>query len=68
MGRSGPFSLRTERVAVDPGHQNIAKGLCLFEITEMANVEKVETAVGKNDPFPFGLCFLKDLPQLLSSL
>jgi hypothetical protein len=31
----------------------------------MANVEEVETSVCKNDPFPFGLYFLKDLPQLL---
>ncbi len=64
----GTFQAPNRSVAVDSNDQDISKGLGFFQITDMSDMEKVETAVGEDDPFPLCLQVLDDPPEVFSFL
>jgi hypothetical protein len=56
LGKNRPPLILDEAhgfVAVDGDHEYISQGPCMFEVSQMPNVENVEAAVRENDFLPF---------------
>jgi hypothetical protein len=64
----GTLQAPDRSIAIDSNDQNISKGLGFFQITDMSDMEKVETAVREDDPFPLSFQVLDDSPEVLSLL
>ncbi|OGJ94640.1 MAG: hypothetical protein A2487_15340 [Candidatus Raymondbacteria bacterium RifOxyC12_full_50_8] len=45
-GPSLPFQGTNRGIAVDAHNEHVAHGLCLFEVTHMAGMKNVKTAIG----------------------
>src|SRR4030067_3119760 len=62
----GTLQAPNRAVAVDSNDQDISKGLGFFQITDMSDMEKVETAVREDDPFSLGFQVLNDPLEVIS--
>ena len=67
-GTLGALQTPDGTIAVDPDDQNISEGLRLLQVTDMADVKEVETAVGKDNPFALFLQVVDDPLKLFSCL
>jgi hypothetical protein len=52
-GTPGTFQALNRAITVYPDDQYIPQRFGLLQITDMAEMEKVETTVGKDNPLPF---------------
>jgi hypothetical protein len=55
-------------ITIHPNNQYIPKGFGFFQIADMAEVEEVKTAIGKDDPLAFGFEVLDDISNFFSCL
>jgi hypothetical protein len=67
-GAERAFKPPNGSVAVDPDDQDVAECPGRFEITDVPDVKKVKTPVGKDDPPPFLLEAFYNPSEIFSSL
>ena len=64
----GAFQAPDRSVAIDSNGQDISKGLGFFQITDMSDMQKVETTVREDDPLPVSFQILDNPSEVISFL
>jgi hypothetical protein len=64
-GLRGPRPFPFQAIAIDSYNQDVPFLFSLLQAPNMANMEDVETPIGKNDPLPPPFKAIEDNPQLV---